>query len=146
MPCPFFTVSSFKTLGHPETSLNPLTASSILVVFAFFVYKDIITTTASVFWPVYRITCVSQHPWPRNGGFYRRKVSVPVCCCWRQLRIGMREKTLEFSSSVPVLPGNGSNSALSLPHISYSSDGTSVHAHLIRGSFNLPGATAVWDP
>ena len=58
----------------------------------------------------------------------------------------MREKTLEFSSSVPVLPGNGSNCALSLPHISYSSGGASVHPHLIRGSFNLPGATAVCDP
>ena len=114
---PFFHSQQFQNTWSSRNIAESAGIMNTSSFFAFFVYKDIITTTTSVFWPLYRITCVSQHPWPRNGGFYRRKVSVPVCCCWQQLSIGMREKTLEFSSSVPVLPGNGNNCIVSAAHI-----------------------------
>jgi len=41
--------------------------------------------TTTIFWPLYRTTCISQHPQLRTGGFCWSKILLPVCPCWRQL-------------------------------------------------------------
>ena len=60
------------------------------------------TTTTSVLWPLYRSTCVRQHLLLRTGGFCWCKVLLPAFPCWLLMTvcIRIREKTLEFSSSV----------------------------------------------
>jgi len=43
------------------------------------------TFTTTVLRPLYRTTCVSQHPQLRTGGFCWSKVLLPRRPCWRQL-------------------------------------------------------------
>ena len=50
--------------------------------------------------PLYRTTCVSWHPRLTTGGFCWNKGLMLACPCWWQLLIQIREKTLQFSSTV----------------------------------------------
>ena len=38
-----------------------------------------------ILWPLYRTTCISQHPQLRTGWFCWSKVLLPAWRCWRQL-------------------------------------------------------------
>jgi len=52
--------------------------------------------------PLYRSTCLSQHLHIRIGGFCWCKVLLPACSADGNQRIHIREKTLEFSSTLSL--------------------------------------------
>jgi len=57
------------------------------------------TTTTTVLWPLYRTTCISQHPQLWTGRFCWSKVLCRHALADDSWHIQIREKILEFSSS-----------------------------------------------
>jgi len=63
-----------------------------------------IITTTTILHTLYRTTCISQHLQLRTGGFCWSKVLLPACHCDGNYHIQIREKMLEFSSTVLPAP------------------------------------------
>jgi len=63
-------------------------------------WDGIATTTTTILRTIYRLTCVSRHLQLRTGGFCWCKVLLPHALAGCNQRIRIREKTLEFSSTV----------------------------------------------
>jgi len=57
-------------------------------------------TTTTILWPLYRSTCVSRHLLLRTGGFFGAKFSCLHALADSNQSIRIREKMLEFSSTV----------------------------------------------
>jgi len=83
--------------------------------------------------PLYRSTCLSQHLHIRIGGFCWCKVLLPTCSADGNQHIHIREKTLEFSSTL----------SLYLIYMYLRLNVTHIHTHTLPFNGSLSATTRV---